>query len=65
VNPLYTAYIRKDGDWYIACHPTIEGAHGIGRTLEESLESLKATLDLIVSSDRALGAIGNRNREIH
>jgi predicted RNase H-like HicB family nuclease len=65
VNQLHAAYLRQDGKWWVACHPTIQGANGIGKTQEEALQCLQVTLDLILGSDRAFAVIGTRSSELH
>lgn len=51
----FTAVIEKDGDWYIAYSPEIPGANGLGRTLDESKESLAEAIALILEDRREDG----------
>jgi predicted RNase H-like HicB family nuclease len=48
----FTAFIERDGDWYIACSQEIPGANGQGKTREECLQSLSAAIDLILKVRR-------------
>lgn len=54
----FTAVIEKDGDWYIAYSPEIPGANGLGRTLDESKESLAEAIALILEDRREDGLRG-------
>ena len=48
----FTAIIEKDGDWYIAYCPEIQGANGQGKTIGECKESLAAAISLILEDRR-------------
>ena len=48
----FTAVIEKDGDWFIAYAAEVPGANGQGRTKDESLESLRDAIDLILTDRR-------------
>jgi predicted RNase H-like HicB family nuclease len=51
----FTAFIERDGDWFIAYSPEIPGANGQGKTRDECLQSLSAAIDLILEDRRADG----------
>ena len=48
----FTAIIEKESGWYIAYCPEIPGANGQGRTKDEALESLAASIDLLLEDLR-------------
>ncbi len=50
-----TAHIYKDGKWYVAFSPEFSEANGQGRTQEESVQSLKAAIELLLE-DRGADA---------
>ena len=49
----FTAIIEKDGDWYIAYCPEIQGANGQGRTRDEARDDLAKAIALILADRRA------------
>jgi predicted RNase H-like HicB family nuclease len=48
----FTAIIERDGDWYVAYCPEIQGANGQGRTKDEARESLVEAIALILHDRR-------------
>ena len=48
----YSAFIERDGKWYVAFSPEIPGANGQGRTKEACLKSLAEAVDLILEDRR-------------
>ena len=54
----FTAIVEQEEGWFIAYSPEIPGANGQGRTKEESLKSLAAAIDLILSDRREDGLRG-------
>ena len=48
----FTAVIERDGEWFIAYCPELPGANGQGRTKEESLDSLREAIKLILEDRR-------------
>ncbi len=54
----FTAVIERDGDWYIAYCPEVQGANGQGRTKEEAKESLSEAIALILEDRRIDGLRG-------
>jgi predicted RNase H-like HicB family nuclease len=54
----FTAVIEEDEGWFIAYSPEVPGANGQGRTKQESLESLKAAISLILEYRREDGLRG-------
>ncbi len=48
----FTAIFERDGDWFIAYCPEIQGANGQGKTLEECRENLRAAIELILEDRR-------------
>ncbi len=54
----FTAVIERDGDWYIAYCPEVPGANGQGETKQESLNSLRDAIILILEDRREEGLRG-------
>ena len=54
----FTAIVEKDGRWYIAYCAEVPGANGQGRTKEESVESLRQAIELILLDRREDGLRG-------
>jgi len=52
VTNQFTAVIERDGEWFIAYCPELPGANGQGKTKEESLDSLKDAIKLILEDRR-------------
>jgi predicted RNase H-like HicB family nuclease len=52
VTNQFTAVIERDGEWFIAYCPELPGANGQGRTKEESLDSLREAIKLILEDRR-------------
>ena len=48
----FTAYIEKDGDWFVAFCPEIPGANGQGSTKDECLANLSDAIKLILQDRR-------------
>jgi predicted RNase H-like HicB family nuclease len=48
----FTAIIEKDGDWFVAYCPEIQGANGQGRTMDEARESLVDAIALVLRDRR-------------
>ena len=48
----YTAFIQRDGRWFIAFCPEVPEANGQGKTREACLESLAAAIDLVLEYKR-------------
>jgi predicted RNase H-like HicB family nuclease len=48
----FTAIIERDGEWYVAYCPEIPGANGQGRSRDESLNSLREAIKLILDDRR-------------
>ncbi len=54
----FTAVVERDDKWYIAYCPEIPGANGQGSTKEESLQSLRDAIALILEDRREDGLRG-------
>ena len=54
----FTAIIERDGVWYIAYCPEIQGANGQGRTRGEARRSLADAIALILEDRRKDGLRG-------
>jgi predicted RNase H-like HicB family nuclease len=52
----FTAIIEKRGKWYVATVEEIPGVNTQGRTLAEARRNLKEAIQLIIESNRELGA---------
>jgi predicted RNase H-like HicB family nuclease len=52
VTNQFTAVIERDGEWFIAYCPELPGANGQGTTKEESLDSLREAIKLILEDRR-------------
>lgn len=48
----FTAYIQRDGEWFVAVSPEVPEANGQGRTKEESLQSLASAIELVFEDRR-------------
>ncbi|MBX3426650.1 MAG: type II toxin-antitoxin system HicB family antitoxin [Pirellulales bacterium] len=48
----FTAIVERDGEWFVAYCPEVPGANGQGVTREESLESLRDAISLILDDRR-------------
>ena len=51
----FTAFIERDGDWFIAYSPEVPGANGQGATLEECRASLADAIALVFEDRREDG----------
>ena len=51
----FTAVFERDGDWVIAYCPEIPGANAQGRTKDETRESLRQAIKLILEDRREEG----------
>lgn len=49
----FTAYIQRDGEWFVAVSPEVPEANGQGHTKEESLRSLASAIELVFEDRRA------------
>ena len=49
----FTAVMQRDGKWFIAYCPEVEGANGQGKTANECYENLVQAIELILE-DRAV-----------
>lgn len=49
----FTAYIQRDGEWFVAVSPEVPEANGQGRTKEESLQSLASAIELVFEDRRS------------
>ena len=47
VKNEFTAIIQRDGEWFVAFSPEVPGGNGQGRTRDEAIASLAASIDLI------------------
>ena len=54
----FTAIAERDGKWWIAYSPEVQGANGQGSTKEEALSSLKDAISLILEDRREEGLRG-------
>jgi predicted RNase H-like HicB family nuclease len=54
----FTAIVEFDAQWYVSYCPEIPGANGQGTTREESLESLRDAVALILEDRREDGLRG-------
>ncbi len=54
----FTAIVERDGKWWIAYSPEIQGANGQGSTKDEALASLKDAISLILEDRREDGMRG-------
>ncbi len=48
----FSAIIEKDGEWFIAYCPEIQGANGQGKTKEDCLQNLSEAVKLILEDRR-------------
>ena len=65
MNNVYTAVIKKDGDWWIGWIEEVPGVNCQERTHEELVETLKATLREALEFNRqdALSDAGSEYKE--
>ncbi len=49
----FTAYVQRDGEWFVAVCPEVPEANGQGRTKEECLGSLASAIGLVFEERRA------------
>ena len=54
----FTAFIERDGPWYIAYSPEIPGANGQVKTKAAALKSLSSAIALILEDRRKDGLRG-------
>ena len=61
MNPIYTAVVKQDGDWWVGWIEELPGVNCQERTHEELLDSLRATLKeaLEFNRDDAISAAGS------
>jgi predicted RNase H-like HicB family nuclease len=48
----FTAYVERDGQWFVAVCPEVPEANGQGRTKEESLQSPASAIELVFEDRR-------------
>ena len=48
----YTAIVQRDGKWFIAFCPEVPEANGQGKTREKCLQSLCASIELVLECRR-------------
>jgi predicted RNase H-like HicB family nuclease len=48
----YTAFVQKDGKWFIAFCPEVPEANGQGKTREDCLQNLAASIELVLDYKR-------------
>ncbi len=53
----HTAVVQRDGKWFVAFCPEVPEANGQGKTRAECLESLAATIDLVLDYRREQGFV--------
>ena len=58
MESTFTAIFEKVDDWYIGYVEELSGANTQGRTLEETRENLRETIELILVSNRELAEKG-------
>ena len=65
MNNIYTAVIKKDGDWWIGWIEEVPGVNCQEKSRKELLESLKVTLKeaLEFNRDEAISAAGKNFKE--
>lgn len=54
----FTAVFERDGEWYVAYCPEIQGANGQGRTKENARRNLAEAIALILEDRREDGLRG-------
>ncbi|MCU0242229.1 MAG: type II toxin-antitoxin system HicB family antitoxin [Vicinamibacteria bacterium] len=54
----FTAFVERDGEWFLAYCPEIPGANGQGQSKSESLQSLSDAIALILEDRREDGLRG-------
>jgi predicted RNase H-like HicB family nuclease len=54
----FTAIVERDGEWFIAYCPEVQGANGQGRSRDEALASLRDAISLILEDRREDGLRG-------
>ena len=54
----FTAIVEQDGEWYVAYCPEVPGANGQGKTKQESLDSLRDAISLVLEDRREDGLRG-------
>lgn len=61
MNPIYTAVVKQDGDWWVGWIEEVPGVNCQEKTHEELLDSLRATLKeaLEFNRDDAISAAGS------
>jgi predicted RNase H-like HicB family nuclease len=53
MNSVYTAVIKRDGDWWIGWIEEIPGVNSQGRTRQELIENLRSALAEALEMNRA------------
>jgi predicted RNase H-like HicB family nuclease len=48
----YTVFVQKDGKWFIAFCPEVPEANGQGKTREDCLQNLAASIELVLDYKR-------------
>ncbi|MBX3734570.1 MAG: type II toxin-antitoxin system HicB family antitoxin [Verrucomicrobiae bacterium] len=49
----FTAYVQREGEWFIATCPEVPEANGQGHSKQECLQSLAAAIELVFEERRA------------
>lgn len=49
----FSAYVQRDGEWFVAVCPEVPETNGQGRTKAECLHSLAAAIELVFEERRA------------
>ncbi|MCX9015165.1 MAG: type II toxin-antitoxin system HicB family antitoxin [Candidatus Methanoperedens sp.] len=63
MESTFTAIFEKVDNWYIGYVEELSGANTQGRTLEETRENLRETIELILVSNRELAEKGLTGKE--
>ena len=63
MESTFTAIFEKVDDWYIGYVEELSGANTQGKTLEETRENLRETIELILVSNRELAEKGLTGKE--
>lgn len=63
---MFTARVVRDGEWFVAFSPEFPEGNGQGLTQEESLESLRESILLLMEDRRedALASLGSGEKLI-
>jgi predicted RNase H-like HicB family nuclease len=53
----FTAYVQRDGEWFVATCPEVPEANGQGTTRDEALHSLAEAIELVFEERRSSARI--------